>query len=68
MQDEEKFSVGLGPLIHFDIGSFKLKAEVTLEKLNRLACYINMAHQHRKVRSLSVEGRRSMVMIDGGPG
>ena len=68
MQDEEKFSVGLRLLIDFDVGSFKLKAEVTPQKLDRLACYINMAHQHRWGRSLSVEWRRAMMMIDVGPG
>ena len=68
MQDEEKFSVDLRLLIHFGIGSFKLEAEVTPQKLDRLACYINMANQQRRACSLSVEWRWTMVMIDGGPG
>ena len=68
MQDEEELSVGLRLLIQFDIKSFKLKAEVAPQKLDRLACDINMAHQQRRARSLSVEWRRAMVMIDGGLG
>ena len=66
MQGEEKFSVGLRLLIDFDVGSFKLKAEVTPQKLDRLACYINMAHQQRRARSLSGQGRWTMVVIERG--
>ena len=66
MQEEENFSIWLRLLIDFDIGSFKLKAEGTFQKLDRLACYINMAYQHCRARSFTVKVRRPMVMIDGG--